>query len=77
MQGRTKARKREAERDLILAYNTGAFSRASKVKPLSYYMRQLRGGGNRSTSADAINFFQAMKARGVPVTITRVPRPSA
>lgn len=74
MNGRRKAQKRNAERDLILAYNTGAFSRATKVKPLNYYMNQLRGAGKRSASADALSFFGKMKAAGFPVSIKRVPR---
>lgn len=59
---------------MILAYNTGAFSRASKPKPLSHYLRQLRRSEERSTAADAVSFFHSLKARGFPVSITRVPR---
>lgn len=73
MRGRASARRRQAERDLILAYNTGAFSRASKVKPLSHYLRELRGDDG---SMAALSYFRALKSKGVNVTITRVPRAS-
>lgn len=72
--GRARFRKREAERDLILAYNTGAFSRASKVKPLSHYLRQMRKGEERSIAADALGYFNTLKAKGISVSIKRVPR---
>jgi hypothetical protein len=69
-----KRHRREAERDLILAYNSGAFSRASKVKPLSHYLKQLHRGDKRSDAAEALHFFGSLKAKGFPVSITRVPR---
>lgn len=75
--GRNKAHKKAAERDLILAYNTGAFSRASKVKPLSHYLKQIRQTGERSTAADALSFFGSLKSRGFPVSIKRIPREAA
>lgn len=73
LRGRAKLHKREAERDLALAYKTGAFSRASKVRPLSYYLKQMRGGESNK-AAQALAFFHGLKARGIPVKITRVPR---
>lgn len=72
LRGRAKFHKREAERDLILAYNTGGFSRASKVKPLGHYLSQIRKGGGRPSSAQAVAFFHGMKARGFAVKIERV-----
>ena len=74
IRGRVKAHKRNAERDLMLAYNTGAFSRATKVKPLSYYMKQLNRSDEGSAAAAAIGFFHSLKARGFDVSINRVPR---
>lgn len=74
MNARLTVRKREQERDLILAYETGAFSRASKVKPLSHYLNALRSGGKPGAAASALGFFHSLKARGVPVSITRVSR---
>lgn len=58
----------------MLAYQTGAFSRASKVKPLSHYLREMRRSGERSVAAEALSYFGSLKARGFPVSIKRVPR---
>lgn len=74
MQGRVSAQKRQAEKDLILAYNTGAFARASgkQVKSLRYYLSQLRDDQSpQSATASAFNFFSSLKARGMPIEITR------
>lgn len=69
LNGRSEARGRQAERDLTLAYNTGKFAQASKVRPLRYYLSQLRGS---DTASSALGFFRSLQARGVPVSITRV-----
>jgi hypothetical protein len=63
-----------SERDLILAYHTGAFSSSAKVKPLSYYLNQLRGPEPKISNAGLIAKFKAMQASGLPIKITRVPR---
>jgi hypothetical protein len=73
MNARLEVHRRQKERDLILAYETGAFSRASKTKPLSHYLNALRTDKG-SGAADALIFFNSLKARGVPVSITRVSR---
>jgi hypothetical protein len=72
LNGRVEAHRNNAKRDMALAYHTGAFSRASKARPLSHYLGQLDKG--RSKAADALSFFSAMKAKGLPVKITRVVR---
>jgi hypothetical protein len=63
-----------SERDLILAYHTGAFSSSSKVKPLKYYLSQLRAPEPRTSNAALIAKFKAMQAKGLPIKITRVER---
>lgn len=74
LNGRISAHRCAAERDLILAYQTGAFSRAAKVQPLQHYLDQLRAPDQNLVHAKLIAAFQSLKARGLPVTITRVPR---
>lgn len=52
-----------------------ALAQAGKLRGLSSYLGK-RHAGKKSAAASAIAFFHAMKAAGVPVTISRVPRAS-
>jgi hypothetical protein len=70
LRGRVERHRRDAERDLALAYHTGAFSRASKPKPLRHYLAQLRS--SQDPGAGLLGGFRALKARGLPVSIKRV-----
>jgi hypothetical protein len=51
----------------------GALAQSGKLKGLSSYIGN-RAGGKKSTAAAAVMFFQALKAAGLPVTITKVER---
>jgi len=76
LQGRRNADKYEAERQLRMAWHIGAFSGAAfggKLKSFQHYRRQMDSDG-KSPAAQAIGFFHALKAKGVPIKIERVPR---
>jgi hypothetical protein len=73
LHGRRAAHKADAKRELLLAYNTGAFAGiafAGKLKSFDEYARE-PDAGHRLENARAIHFFHALKARGVPIEITR------
>lgn len=50
-----------------------ALAQNNKLRGLSSYLTK-RNAGGKSSAASAIAFFHAMKAAGLPVTITRVER---
>ncbi len=73
LRGRRNADKLRAKRDLLLAYHSGAFAGAAfngKLKPFAEYAQE-KDDGPRLKRARAISFFHALKAKGVPVEITR------
>jgi hypothetical protein len=58
------------------AYLTGAFAGiafSGKLKPLEHY----RANKREATDASAISFFLSLKARGVPVKVSRESRAQA
>lgn len=58
---------------MALAYHAGAFSRASKVKPLDYYLKRMRSGGDQSRGGMALlSELRSLKAAGLPVEIRRL-----
>lgn len=68
----------EREYDLSIAHawhaaKFNALAQVGKLKSLSNYTGK-RASGKKSTAAQAVAFFHAMKAAGLPVTITRVER---
>lgn len=70
--------KSEREYDLSIAQawhaaRFGALAQNGKLKGLSNYISK-QSSGKQSSMAGAIAFFHAMKAAGLPVTITRVER---
>lgn len=71
LRGRNRSR---AEHGLILAYHTGAFSRATNVKPLKHYLSQLGGSEPSISNAALITKFKSMQASGLPIKLTRVER---
>lgn len=75
LRGRAGAAKRQSKRDLLLAYHTGAFAGAAfngKLKPFNEYVSDDEPADDRALKhAHAIAFFHRLKARGMPVEITR------
>lgn len=75
LRGRRNADKLRAKRDLLTAYHTGAFAGlafAGKLKPFSEYVNDDEAeDGRRLQHAQAIAFFYRMKAKGLPVEISR------
>jgi hypothetical protein len=73
--GRQAAHKADAKRDLLLAWHVGALSGAAfagKLKPFKEYLSEAEPGDNRKVQhAEAIAFFHRLKAKGLPVEITR------
>jgi hypothetical protein len=73
LRGRQKANKAAAERDLLLAWHTGAFTGAAfngNLKSFDHYSKP-QTDGRPLQHAQAIAFFHRLKAKGVPVEITR------
>lgn len=73
MQGRSKAARRESERELWAAYHTGLFAaaaQAGKLKPLKSYWASLFG--ERNDPASLLGAFMALKDRGVPMNIKKL-----
>lgn len=75
LRGRRNADRLRSKRDLLLAYHSGAFAGAAfngKLKPFDHYVSEAAPGDERTLKhAHAIAFFHRLKARGVPVEITR------
>jgi hypothetical protein len=75
LHGRRASHKADAKRDLLLAWHTGAFAVAAfagKLKPFKEYLADAETGDNRRLQhAQAIAFFHRLKAKGLPVEITR------
>jgi hypothetical protein len=71
MEGMARAAKRESEMALFTAWHTAVFALTGyggKLKSFAEYLAP-----ERSTKhAEAIAFFHSLKARGVPVDISRV-----
>lgn len=70
--------KAEREYDMAIAHQWhgarfNALAQVGKLKPLSNYIAQ-RSTGKKAKHAQAVAFFHAMRAAGLPVEITRVPR---
>lgn len=68
----------EREYDLSIAHawhaaKFNALAQAGKLRALSNYISK-KSMGKKSAAAEAVAFFHAMKAAGLPVTITRVER---
>lgn len=74
MRGMARAAKRQADLVIVNAWHTAVFGLSGysgKLRNLSHYMGQERSEEQRSKSAAAVAFFHSLKARGVPVEITR------
>jgi hypothetical protein len=73
LRGRQKADERRSKRDLLLAWHTGAFSGAAFAGKLKSFDEYARPAGDQQhlQHAKTIAFFHRLKARGVPVEITR------
>lgn len=71
LRGRRKADKLRAKSNLLNAYHSGAFAGAAfngQLKPFEHYARE---PDQRIKNAHAISFFHGLKAKGLPVEITR------
>jgi uncharacterized membrane protein YidH (DUF202 family) len=70
-----KARKQANERDLAMAWNIASLSAiaaAGKLQRLDHYLGE--GGSTPQVDGQALlKHLQAMKARGIGMTIERVP----
>lgn len=74
LRGRRNANKSRAERELLLAYRTGAFAGAAfngKLKPFDHYRLQTRPNASHIS---AVSFFHSQRAKGLAVKIERVER---
>jgi hypothetical protein len=76
MKGSALRRKRELDLGIYTAWHTAVFALGMyggklKGKTLSDFLSS-DGPPRRSKSAEAIAFFHTLKARGVPVEITRL-----
>lgn len=76
LRGRRNADKLRAKRDLLTAYHTGAFAGLAfggKLKPFSEYAgdEDHPDDARRLEHAQAIAFFHRLKAKGLPVEISR------
>lgn len=74
LRGRLEANKHRAKRELLNAYNTGAFAGAAsvgKLKSFDEYVPKDSSEQTRVENAKAIHFFHTLKARGLDVQITR------
>jgi hypothetical protein len=72
--GRRNAIKAASERDLLLAYRTGAFAGLAFNGKLKSFDQYKPGGEVKTSHLDAIAFFHGQRAKGLPVQIERVPR---
>jgi hypothetical protein len=71
------AAKRQYDLMVSQAWHTAVFGLngyAGKLNSLPSYLGRSAEIGHRSRAADAIAFFHRMKAQGLPVKISRVPR---
>lgn len=76
MEGAQLKLEREYDLAIAQAWHMAEFNarkKVNKLRGLSEYIGK-RAGGKKSSAAQAIAFFHAMKAAGLPVTITRVER---
>lgn len=64
-----RAANRHVDLAILGAWHAEAFARTKVLKKLSAYMQ--RQETPQSNAAQALAFFHSLKARGVPVTITR------
>lgn len=76
LRGRREAHAVNAKRDRLLAYHTGAFAGAAfagKLKRFEEYVVDTNDHDKdqRLSHAHGIAFFHRLKARGVPVEISR------
>jgi hypothetical protein len=76
MEGAALAANRQFDMAIVTAWHTAVFGLtgyAGKLsgKKLSDFLSGAAEQPQRSKSADAIAFFHALRARGVPVEITR------
>src|SRR5690242_891092 len=73
--GRREAHNADAKRDRLLAYHTGTFAGLAfggKLKPFDEYFTEADPADRQALKhAHAIAFFHSLKARGVPVEISR------
>lgn len=73
LRGRAKAREREAERDLSLAWHTGAFVGAAwsgKLKKLSEY--QDKKPAKQQKPSEMLAVLQMLHDNGAPMTIRQI-----
>lgn len=75
MEGRSRAAKRNMERDVVLAWDVARMSIDGQSKRglrnLKHYLNELKpkaASGNQAF----IDYFRAMRKKGVPVKITRL-----
>lgn len=75
MEGAGLAAKNRFDLAIATAWHTATFALVGyggKLKGLSTYLSA--EPNQRSNHADAIAFFHGLKAKGVPIEITRTPR---
>lgn len=76
MEGAGLSQERAYDRSIAEAWHGARFNalvQNGKLRDLASYLTK-RNAGGKSSSANAIAFFHAMKEAGLPVTITKVPR---
>lgn len=73
LRGRAKARDLKAEQNVVLAWQTAAFSgaaQAGKLKPLANYLPSARP--KPQTADEMLSVLRQFKARGAPMNIRKV-----
>jgi hypothetical protein len=72
MEGMARAAKRESEMALFTAWHTAVFALTGYGGKLKSFTEYLDRPERSTKHAEAIAFFHSLKARGVPVDISRV-----
>jgi hypothetical protein len=76
MRGRAQAAQRDMDAQVALAWQTAAFTRAAKLKPLKHYLAASRPKSTFQSGDEILAVVKALKAGGADMTIRRVKRKS-
>lgn len=74
MEGVRKRLQRERDDRIALAWETAAFTRTERLKPLKQYLGN--GPAKRQAPSEMLAALRAFQAAGANMTIRRVPHPT-
>ena len=74
MRGRAQAARRAIDAQVALAWQTAAFTRAAKLKPLKHYLAASRPKSTFQSGSEVLAVVKALQASGADMTIRRVAR---